>query len=166
MTLDPALFEAMMRSTRAARDRSERRHRQSGQSLVELALVLPLLLLLLMGVIEIGRYAYIGILVGNAARAGAAYGTLSLVKSVDTAGINAAADNDFQNNGQNVVNLTITSSVSCGCDNGGAITTAACTGIGAGTCASGTFNALFNYPGLPPSISITRTSVMRVNLYG
>lgn len=158
--------------------RSALRHRQSGQSLVEVALMLPFLLLLLIGVIEMGRYAYIGILVGNAARAGAAYGTQSLVKSVDTAGINTAADNDFQNNGQNVGSLAVTSSVSCGCDSGGTITTAACTGTGAGTCAtgqwavtltvtaSGTFNSLFHYPGIAASISITRTSVMRVNLYG
>ena len=178
MTLDPALFRAMKGCTPAARGRSIRRHRQSGQSLVELALMLPFLLLLLMGVIELGRYSYIGILVGNAARAGAAYGTQSLVKSVDTTGISASADNDFQNNGQSVSNLTVTSSVSCGCDSGGAITTATCTGTGAGTCAagqwavtltvtaSGTFNSLFNYPGIPASISITRTSVMRVNLYG
>jgi Flp pilus assembly protein TadG len=140
--------------------------------------MLPFLILLLLGVIEIGRYAYIGILVGNAARAGAAYGTQSLVKSVDTVGITTAADNDFQNNGQSVAKLTVTSSVSCGCDSGGTITTAACNGVGAGTCAagqwavtltvtaSGTFNSLFNYPGIPASISITRVSVMRVNLYG
>lgn len=158
--------------------RSGLRDRQSGQSLVEVALMLPFLLLLLVGVIEMGRYAYIGILVGNAARAGAAYGTQSLVKSVDTAGINTAADNDFQNNGQNVSSLTVTSSVSCGCDSGGTITTATCTGTGAGTCAtgqwavtltvtaSGTFSSLFHYPGIATSISITRTAVMRVNLYG
>jgi len=47
---------------------------QSGQSLMEFAIILPLLLLLLVGVIEIGRYAYASILVGNAARAGAAFG--------------------------------------------------------------------------------------------
>ena len=140
--------------------------------------MLPFLLLLFVGVIEIGRYAYIGILVGNAARAGAAYGTQSLVKSVDTAGIGTATTNDFQNNGQAAGSLTVTSSVSCGCDSGGTITNATCTGNGAGTCAagqwavtltviaSGTFNSLFNFPGIPASISITRTSVMRVNLYG
>ena len=151
---------------------------RSGQSIVEVALMLPFLLLLLLGVIEVGRFLYIGILVGNAARAGAAYGTQSLVKSVDTAGIAVAADNDFQNNGQSVGNLTVASSVSCGCDSSGTITTAACTGTGAGTCAagqwavtvsvtaSGTFNALFNYPGIPTSISLSKTAVMRVNQFG
>lgn len=151
---------------------------ESGQSLVEVALILPFVLLLLMGVIEIGRYAYIGILVGNAARAGAAYGSQSLAQSVDTTGITTAADNDFTNNGQNVSSLNVTSSVACGCDSAGTVAPAACNGAGAGTCAaghwtvtltvtaSGTFNPLFKYPGISNSITISRSSSMRVNLYG
>jgi Flp pilus assembly protein TadG len=154
------------------------RQPRSGQSIVEVALMLPFLLLLLLGVIEVGRFLYIGILVGNAARAGAAYGTQSLVKSVDTTGISTAAKNDFQNNGQGVGTLTVTSSVSCGCDSGGTITAQACTGVGAGVCAagnwsvtvsvtaSGTFSALFSYPGIPTSMTISKTAVMRVNQFG
>lgn len=151
---------------------------QSGQSLVEVALLTPLLLALLIGGIELGRYAYIAILVGNAARAGAGYGAQSLVQSVDTTGIQAAADNDFQSNGQNVSDLTVTSSTSCGCDNGGTTTSAVCTttaNASAGTCAaghwvvtvsvtaSGTFNSLFSYPGIPTSIALSKTSTMRVD---
>src|ERR1700730_8362816 len=49
-------FRALLRSER-------------GQSLVELALLTPLLLILIIGVVEMGRYASLGILVGNAARA-------------------------------------------------------------------------------------------------
>ena len=147
---------------------------ESGQSLVEVALLLPFLVLMMLGVIELGRYAYIGILVGNAARAGAAYGIESLPQSVDTVNISLAAQNDFQNNGQN--GLTVTSSVSCGCDSGGSVTSSACTGAGSGSCASGhwvvivsvtasgTFNSLFNYPGISSSITISRTSSMRVRL--
>ena len=157
---------------------------QSGQSLVEVALVSPFLLLLLLGLIELGRYAYISILVGNAARAGAAYGSQSLVDSVDATGIQAAADNDFQNNGQSTSALTVTPSTSnptpttsCGCDSGGTVASAPCTSgtsPTAGTCtlghwvvmvsvtASGTFNSLFNYPGIPQSITISRTATMRV----
>lgn len=150
---------------------------QSGQSLVEVALLTPLLLAILVGGIELGRYAYIAILVGNAARAGAGYGAQSLVQSVDTTSIQTAADNDFQSNGQNVSNLTVTSSTSCGCDNGGTTTSAACTSSSnssAGTCtsghwvvmvsvtASGTFNSLFSYPGIPKSISVSKTATLRV----
>jgi len=150
---------------------------QSGQSLIEVALLLPLLLTLLLGTVDLGRYAYAGILIGNAARAGTAYGAQSLTLSVNTAGIQTAADNDYQNNGQNASTLTVSSSVSCGCDSGGTVTSAACSTVtnpSAGTCgsghwvvmvsvtATGTFSALFNYPGIPKSINISRTSTMRV----
>jgi Flp pilus assembly protein TadG len=43
---------------------------RSGQSVAEMALLTPLLLLMLVGTIEIGRFAYYGIEVSNAARAG------------------------------------------------------------------------------------------------
>jgi Flp pilus assembly protein TadG len=150
---------------------------QSGQSLVEVALLTPLLLAILVGGIELGRYAYIAILVGNAARAGAGYGAQSLVQSVDTTGIQTAADDDFQSNGQNVSNLKVTSATSCGCDNGGTTTSAACStssNSSAGTCtsghwvvmvsvtASGKFNSLFSYPGIPKSISVSNTATLRV----
>ena len=157
-----------------------RERRQSGQSLLEVALMLPFLLLLLLGVIEIGRYAYIGILVGNAARAGAAYGAQSNAQSVDTAGIHNASLNDFMNNGQGA-NLTVASSVTCGCDSAGVVTTAGCsaaTNPTAGTCAaghwvvvltvtaSGTYSSLFNYPGIPTSISVSKAAAIRVNENG
>lgn len=150
------------------------RHKESGQTLVEIALLLPFLVLLTLGIVELGRYGYVGILVGNAARAGTAYGTQTLAQSVDTVGITTAADNDFKNNGQSTSKLTVTSSTSCGCDNAGTVTSALCTGVGAGICASGhwvvvlsvttsgTFASLFNYPGIPTSITLTRTSSMRV----
>jgi Flp pilus assembly protein TadG len=173
----------------------------SGQALVELALVVPLLLTLALGVIEIGRYAYIAILVGNAARAGAAYGAQGRTFSSDTGGIIAAALADFAGGGSssNTSNglggdtLTVTSapgstppSPTCGCDSGGTITPAGpagngtnaqcfvtnaslCTGGGhwavtVSVTASGKFNGLFSYPGIPSSITVTRTSSMRVAL--
>lgn len=146
---------------------------ESGQSLMEFALLTPLLAVLLLGVVDMGRYAYISILVGNAARAGVAYGTQTHITAHDTAGIIAAADNDFQNNGQSVSNLNVSSAYACGCDNGGTITVLL--GCTTGSCpigqhevvslqvtASGTFNALFGYPGIPKSISVSRTATMRV----
>jgi Flp pilus assembly protein TadG len=132
----------------------------------------PVLLLLALGVIEVGRYAYIAILVGNAAHAGAIYGSQSIPQSNDPL-IVTAAQNDFLNNGQDPNNLpAITYSTSCGCDSGG--TVAPATACSPATCASGhwvvllsvtasgTFSALFNYPGIPPSITVSRTSTMRV----
>jgi Flp pilus assembly protein TadG len=159
---------------------------QSGQALIELAFVLPMLLVLGLGVIEVGRYAYIAILVGNAARAGADYGAQSNAQSVDTVGIQNAAYYDYAGaksgstakNGQTVSSLTVTSVVACGCDSAGAITSASCdstTNPSAGSCtgtanwvvfvsvtASGTFNSLFSYPGIPASMTISRTATIPV----
>ncbi len=50
------------------------RTNQDGQSMVELAIMAPLLLLLLVATIDLGFYAYDGIELGNAARAGAEFG--------------------------------------------------------------------------------------------
>jgi Flp pilus assembly protein TadG len=159
---------------------------QYGQALIELALVLPILLALTLGGIEMGRYAYIGILIGNAARAGAAYGAQSNAQSVDTTGIKQAAQYDFagttssttiKTNGQLYTKLTVTSAVACGCDSGGTITTAGCTTATnptAGTCAtgrwvvnlsvtaSGSFNSLFSYPGVPNPFVVSRTATIPV----
>jgi Flp pilus assembly protein TadG len=164
-----------VQTLRLKNSRSLLRNRESGQALVELALLLPMLVLLLLGVVEIGRYSYVGILVANAARAGTAYGTQTLAQSVDTIGITTASRNDFKTNGQNPTNLAVTSTVSCGCDSGGTVAAFVCTGVGAGTCptgqhwvvqlsvtAAGTFNSIFNSSFFPTSITVTRTSAMRV----
>jgi len=148
---------------------------------MEMAFVLPMLLLLLLGVIEIGRYAYIAILVGNAARAGADYGAQS--NQLDPVGIGNAAEYDFAGstngtpaatNGQNYSKLTVTSTQACGCDSGGTVTSFACStdpsSCAAGShwvvfvsvTASGTFTALFNYPGIPSSITVSRTAIIPV----
>ena len=141
--------------------------------MVEFAIALPMLLLLVLGVIEIGRYAYASILVGNAARAGAAYGA----QNPNTAGrpnnIIKAAQNDFQNSGQPLSNLTsVTSSFVCTCDNAGTMSSIDCTtGIcPAGTdklsnlqvTATGTFTSLFSFPGIPGTLTITRSAILRI----
>jgi Flp pilus assembly protein TadG len=171
----------MREKTRNLKLRSE-----AGQTLIEVALITPLMLALVLGAIDMGRYAYSSILVAGAARSGAAYGAQSPIDSVDAAGIQEAADDDFQNNGQDTSNLAVASSVSCGCDNGGSLgfedgagarcTTSGNPGLDT-TCskggeghwvvvvsvtASGTFNTLFKYPGIPNSIAINRTATIRV----
>ncbi len=146
---------------------------ESGQSLLELALLTPLLLLLVIGIVEMGRYAYLSILLGNAAESGALYGAQSLTDSVNTTGILNAVQSDFQN-GQGLAGITITSAATCGCDSGGATITNSCSGATAGSCTAGhwvvmvqvtvtgTFTSLFQYPGIPQSLTITRTAGMRV----
>ena len=80
----------------------EWRQSERGQSLLEVALALPILLLLLLGIIEVGRYAQLAILVSDAARAGAIYGA----QSVATAGqIGNAADQGQQNEPPNGIEV-------------------------------------------------------------
>jgi Flp pilus assembly protein TadG len=83
---------------------------EGGQSLLELALVLPMLLLLLVGTIEIGRLAYYSIVVANAARAGAQYGAQNLITAADTPGITTAAGNDA-----GIAGLAVGVTHTCGC---------------------------------------------------
>jgi len=152
---------------------------QAGQALVELALVLPMVLLLLLGVIEIGRYAYIAILVGNAAHAGALYGAQGFSKAtINNPDITTAARNDFASNGLDPTTLTVDSFPTCGCDIGGTIsvdnaancdpngTPAPCLGNWAVTIhvtAHNAYTGLFNYPGIPASLQLSSTASMRVS---
>jgi len=136
---------------------------QGGQSLVELALVLPLLLLLLVGVLEIGRFAYYDILVANAARAGAQYGAQSLTAAADVDGIQTAAQND------GLSTLKVTPSLLCGCS-AGALGTCPSSSVCANPLvyiqvkAEATdFKSLFSYPGLPAKMTLTSTVTMRVS---
>jgi Flp pilus assembly protein TadG len=140
--------------------------RERGQSLVELAFVVPLLLLLLVGIVEIGRFAFYSILVSNAARAGAQYGAQSLAAAADSPGISTAAKND----GQGGTGLTVTSSQKCGCS--GATLSATCPAtlcvlpnhplVYVHVQVVGAFPSLFRYPGLPASINVTSVEEMRV----
>jgi len=70
-----------------------------GQSLVEFALVLPLLLMLILGAIDFGRLFYTKIIITNAAREGAYY----LVSHADNAnvlsGATSAAEAEAHNAG-------------------------------------------------------------------
>jgi Flp pilus assembly protein TadG len=157
-------------------------HSQKGQSLVEVALLTPLLLAMLLGAIELGRYAYLSILVANAAHAGALYAAQGPGQAGDTPGIIQAADNDFENNGQNVTVLAVSSQIACGCESGGTIasplTGSSCSAysvsqsqadcsVGYWTnmvtvTASAKFHSLFNYPWIPSTLPVTRQSTMQV----
>lgn len=59
-----------------------------GQALVEMALILPMLLLLAFGTIDLGRVFYFQEAITNSARAGARYGS---THPTDTAGIRSHA---------------------------------------------------------------------------
>ena len=99
--------------------------REDAQSLVELALVVPLFILILLGSAEIAQFAWAAVLTSNAARAGASFGAYSPTYAANaTGGIQAAAAAD----GVNLTALTTTPSpaVTCVCSNGNTIPPGQC----------------------------------------
>jgi Flp pilus assembly protein TadG len=150
-----------------ARARTGRRT-ESGQALVETALVGLFLLTLLVGGIDFGRFTYDGILLGNAARAGVQYGSQNLTTADDTAGMIAAATSD---NGTLVGTTAPTADNFCKCGN----TTYTCTAAQPSACTTsprlvyvtvttqGTFTPWISFPGVPASIALSRTATMQVS---
>jgi hypothetical protein len=141
-------------------------HSEAGQSLLELALLAPMLLLMLVGTIEIGRFAYFAIEATGAARAGAQYGMQSLTDSKDIAGIQLAATHDAPDLPQ----LNVTASDLCACSND----PSRYIGCPAQRCGAGhpvvflqvdttvQVPSLFRYPGLPSTFTASGTAIMRV----
>ena len=76
-----------------------------GQSLVELALLMPFLLVLIIGALEFGRLFYTKIVITNAAREGAYYLSLN---PTDFASGTAAAQAEAGNSGIPDITVTIT----------------------------------------------------------
>ena len=143
----------------------------AGTSMVEFALVAPVFLFLLVGIIEVGRYTCFAIIAANAARAGAQYGAQDLLTAYDSSGIADAAEQD----GENMPNWTasgggITVNQLCS-SNGGAPQTCS-TPWGASppedttyyvqVTVTGVFTTLLNYPGIPANIPISGSATMRV----
>jgi len=93
---------------------------EQGSSLIELAFLMPVFLLLIMGATEFGWLAYDSVAVSNAAYAGAAYGAQSRTTAMDITNMEAAAIED----GANVAGMTATATTSCTCSSGTAITCA------------------------------------------
>jgi Flp pilus assembly protein TadG len=139
-----------------------------GQAFVELALVLPIYILLLVGAAEVGRLVYASIEVSNAARAGVAYGSQNHITASDTPNIQLAATKEASN----ITSLsTPVVSQSCACSNGTSIT---CANAGT-TCTSpahiieyvqvqtsASVDTMFKFPGIPSSITLRGFANMRV----
>lgn len=89
--------------------------RTSGQELVELSILLPLLLLIAFGVLDLGRLFHAAITITNAAREGARYGTF---RPSDIGGIIGAAQAESQNSGINLAASTIVVTCPSGCARG------------------------------------------------
>jgi Flp pilus assembly protein TadG len=137
---------------------------RKGQSAPELALVTPILLVLLLAGADFARVFYMTIAVNNAARAGAQYGSQTVITAANASGMIAAAKSD----GANIPNLSATAS-QCTCE--ASITVAACsasyctdnpnaTFVEVDTSAS--FHTLVSYPGIPSSMTLSGKAIMAV----
>ncbi len=135
---------------------------QSGSSLIEVAVALPVLLLILTGIVDFGRAYYYANEVEGAAHAGAVYGTQF---PTNTANMVAAATA----NAPDVSGISATASYGCECQDG-TNASASCTSTPSCTTnivyyvtvtAAASFHPLLPWPGIPNPINITHSVTMR-----
>jgi Flp pilus assembly protein TadG len=69
----------------------------SGQAVLEVAMSMPLLVMLLAGAIDLGRYSQLSTTIASMAHAGALYGSVSASNAANTTQIVSAADADAGN---------------------------------------------------------------------
>ena len=144
-----------------------------GQSIIEAALIAPILMFILLVVVEAGRMMYLSIVLEHAADSAVEYGA-TITTDADFAGMTSAATNDVQasglfnnlypNNGFAAVATNF-----CECADGSATS---CTN---NTCSSGqftvfvqvntsaTYSTLVTYPGLPSAFTMSAQATMRVH---
>ena len=136
---------------------------ERGQSLVETALVVPVLVILLVGAVEMGRVVYASIAVANAAKAGGQYATRNGFTAQDSTGIATAASAEAP-----TLTITTTSSSACVCSDG---STSTCLNTDCPNShieetmtvnTSATISAKIRLPGLPTTYTVKGQSIQRV----
>ncbi len=133
--------------------------------MVELAILVPAVMLFLMGAADFGRIFYASLEVANASAAGVVYGSQTVGTAKDISGMQQAAKNEASD--LKASSLTVSASQFCQCPDKSS------TSCG-GSCASGKvqlyvsvtttypFKTLVDYPGVPSQTTISKTAVMRV----
>lgn len=137
---------------------------EDGSQLVELALALPMLLLVLCGAIDFGRAYFLDIEVAAAAEAGAVYG---LTNPSDVAGMKAAA----LLNAPDIAGLAPTASYGTECSDGTSAVAAPGTAPSCGITVvqyvevdtTATYKPILYYPGLQSIFTLTAKSRMRTS---
>lgn len=141
---------------------------QDGASLVEMALVTPVLLLILLGTVEFGRVWYLDNEMAGAAQAGAVYGSQY---PKDTSGMQNVAKDDASDvsSASDISNLTASAAWGCECSDG-TQASASCSTKPSGctynvvdyvtVTISATYTPMLPWPGLPSTIPISQTVVM------
>jgi Flp pilus assembly protein TadG len=137
---------------------------ESGNSLVEMAVVISFLLIMALGTTDFARVFYAAIELNDAARAGAQYGSQSVATAGDSTGmINAA-----KANAPDLTGVTATASL-CSCATGSSVTACStnyCTNNPNAnflTVKTGVaFSTVAPYPGIPSSLTLSGKAVMEV----
>jgi len=147
---------------------------EAGASLVEVAVLVPILLLpILFGLLNLGRYVFLALEVSSAAHAGAQYGSLHQAYATETSQIQQAACLDVPEITPcpSASGLQVTVSNSCYCANSPS-TAVTCN---SNTCAiqvdnltvttSGSFNPLLPFPPFTKPFTLTGQAEMTVGQY-
>jgi Flp pilus assembly protein TadG len=147
----------------------------SGAALVELALSLPLLVLLMIGTIDLARVFYMSMELTDGARAGAAYGAFNSANSGNSTAMQTAATNAI-----NITGVTANASRACQCadasgnfsatsptaNNCGAPLATSCPSkhlvVTVTVTTSKTFTLLSAYPFPISSLAVSRAATLRV----
>ena len=144
---------------------------EQGYSLVEVSLLVSFFgVPQLLGAVEMGRLAYTGFEVSNAARAGVAFASQNAADSTDTTDTITAATNEAND----VEGVTVTQNTFCVCSNAPSTTvtcssvSTSCTGTGnhgisfVQVHTSATVSPIFRFPGLPTTVTLRGEAAMRI----
>jgi Flp pilus assembly protein TadG len=143
----------------------QRKPRERGSAMIELAVSVVLLLTIMTGVVEFGRMFYFAAEVANAARAGVQWGVVNPGHPNNFTAMQSAATDDAAN----ATGLTATASETCECDDGSTVN---CT---TGTCATGAvrtyvkvvasapFSTIGSYWWIPKPITMNAQATIRVD---
>lgn len=140
-----------------------------GTSVVEFAVLAPVLAFLLTGLIDVGRYTYYGIIAAHAARSGVQYGAQNLATAADAAADGPGTTGAAAADAQSISKFSVQSSVVCTLNG----QSSPCPASNSGSAppsglvyfvkvqVTGAFSPLIAYPGIP-SLPVAATATMRV----
>lgn len=155
------------------RSASQPRDTQRGNAVVEMAVSVPLLLMMVMGAIDFGRLFFEGMVVKNASHVSAFYGAQEMRYATDTVGIRNAATNEAVD----IDSFTASHEMICEClgANGAYDTGSTQASCGEADCGvygaprvyiktrtEKTFLTMGWYPGIPQSTPISANGWVRV----
>ena len=141
---------------------------EEASSLVEMAVLLPLLLLLLLGAVDFGRGYYLASEVASAAHAGAEFA----VQNADNiSGESTSITNAAKSDAPDVPGISVAAPVwGCECSDGTSYS-ANCATMPTGCSAnwvykvtitaSATYTPMFAWPGIPSTIALSSSATMR-----